>query len=342
MARLVFGMNRSPDGSSPASLSRTTSVSIAPVTCWSGKSDERPWRSAAFPTAFIQSKPVAGSSDARQDEEMKESAEVAVGRLFEEHGARLYRLGVRFCGDADEAHDLVQDVFLQAFRRWKQFDGRSSPSTWLYTIAARRCQRRHRRRAGEPAAIMSLSSLPPSPHDPIVPIASDSNPFDDAVRQQLENRVTSAVAALPAQMRLPLVLAEIAEIPLADVARVLGLKLGTVKSRVHRARLAVRERIAAGVPSLPAPATEPDHRFCKDLLHAKQEALDRGVSLLVSDGDLCDHCKNLFATLDLSRDVCRSLAQGEIPPELSAVVDVAKSTKSRPPSRRARQRRAQR
>ena len=66
---------------------------------------------------------------------MKESAEVAVGRLFEEHGARLYRLGVRFCGSADEAHDLVQDVFLQAFRSWKQFDGRSSPSTWLYTIA---------------------------------------------------------------------------------------------------------------------------------------------------------------------------------------------------------------
>ena len=79
---------------------------------------------------------------------MKESAEVAVGRLFEEHGARLYRLGVRFCGNADEAHDLVQDVFLQAFRNWKQFDGRSSTSTWLYTIAARRCQRRHRRRAG--------------------------------------------------------------------------------------------------------------------------------------------------------------------------------------------------
>ena len=90
---------------------------------------------------------------------MKESAEVAVGRLFEEHGARLYRLGVRFCGNADEAHDLVQDVFLQAFRSWKQFDGRSSPSTWLYTIAARRCQRRHRRRAGEPASLTSLSSL---------------------------------------------------------------------------------------------------------------------------------------------------------------------------------------
>jgi RNA polymerase sigma-70 factor (ECF subfamily) len=273
---------------------------------------------------------------------MKESAEVAVGRLFEEHGARLYRLGVRFCGNADEAHDLVQDVFLQAFRGWKQFDGRSSPSTWLYTIAARRCQRRHRRRAGEPASITSLSSLPPSPHDRIVHIASDANPFDDAVRKQLQDRVASAVAALPAQMRLPLVLAEIAEIPLKDVARVLGLKLGTVKSRVHRARLAVRERIAAGLPSRPGAATDHDHRFCQDLLQAKQEALDRGVPLLVSDGDLCDRCKSLFATLDLSRDVCRLLAQGEIPPELARVVDVAKSTASRTPGRKAVHRRVQR
>ena len=267
---------------------------------------------------------------------------MAVGRLFEEHGARLYRLGVRFCGNADEAHDLVQDVFLQAFRSWKQFDGRSSPSTWLYTIAARRCQRRHRRRAGEPASITSLSSLAPSPHDRIVYIASDSNPFDDAVRQQLQDRVASAVAELPPQMRLPLVLAEIAEIPLNDVARVLGLKLGTVKSRVHRARLAVRDRIAAGLPSRPAPAIDHDHRFCQDLLQAKQEALDRDVPLLVSDSDLCDRCKSLFATLDLSRDVCRLLAHGEIPPELATVVDVAKSTAPRTLSRKAVQRRVQR
>lgn len=263
---------------------------------------------------------------------MKESADVAVGRLFEEHGARLYRLGVRFCGSADEAHDLVQDVFLQAFRSWKQFDGRSSPSTWLYTIAARRCQRRHRRRAGEPDMLMSLSSLMPSARDPIVHIASDSNPFDDAVRAEMQERVASAVVALPARVRLPLVLAEIAEMPLKDVARVLGLKLGTVKSRVHRARLAIRQRISANLPSRPAPPTNHDGRFCRDLLQAKQEALDRGVSFLVRDGDLCERCRSLFATLDLTRDVCRLLANGEMPPEVAAIMRAGwKATTPRPP-----------
>ena len=169
----------------------------------------------------------------------------------------LYRLGVRFCGSADEAHDLVQDVFLQAFRSWKQFDGRSSPATWLYTIAARRCQRRHRRRAGEPASMASLSDLSTVPENAVVHLASDSNPLDDAVREQLQDRVASAVAELPARIRLPLVLAEIADVPLKDIARVLGVKLGTVKSRVHRARLAVRERLVAGLPSRPAPTAHP-------------------------------------------------------------------------------------
>lgn len=180
----------------------------------------------------------------------------------------------------------------------------------------------------------SLSSVAPSPHDPINYIASDSNPLDDAVREQLHDRVASAVAELPSRIRLPFVLAEIAEVPLKDVAQVLGLKLGTVKSRVHRARLAVRERIAAGLSTRSAPSGDHEHRFCKDLLRAKQEALDRGVPLRVSEGDLCDRCKTLFATLDLSRDVCRQLAHGKIPPELATMVDVVKSAAGARTSRR--------
>ena len=259
---------------------------------------------------------------------------MAVRRLFEEHGARLYRLGVRFCGDADEAHDLVQDVFLQAFRSWKQFDGRSSPSTWLYTIAARRCQRRHRRRAGEPASMTSLSSVAPSPHDRSCTsrltrthsTTQSGNSCRTAWHQPWRNcrREFGFRSFLRRSPRFRS----------RTSPRCLGLKLGTVKSRVHRARLAVRERIAAGLPSRPAPASDHEHRFCKDLLQAKQEALDRGVPLLVSDGDLCDRCRSLFATLDLSRDVCRLLAQGEIPPELATVVDVAKSTAARRPDRK--------
>jgi RNA polymerase sigma factor (sigma-70 family) len=248
---------------------------------------------------------------------MKESAEIAVGRLFEEHGARLYRLGVRFCGNADEAHDLVQDVFLQAFRSWQQFDGRSSPSTWLFTMAARRCQRRHRRRAGEPAQVVSLSTVLPSPDGPIADL---DGPLDDVVRTQLRERVAAAVRELPDWMRLPLILAEIAEMPLADVALILGLKVGTVKSRVHRARLAVRHQLASELPSRQASSPPLDRQLCFDLLHAKQEALDRNVPFPLEQGELCERCRSLFATMDLTRDVCRELGSGEMPADVAALI----------------------
>jgi RNA polymerase sigma-70 factor (ECF subfamily) len=267
---------------------------------------------------------------------MREPADVAVGRLFDEHGRALYRLGVRFCGSADEAQDLVQDVFLQAFRSWEQFDGRSAPSTWLYTIAARRCQRRHRRRAGEPRALMSLSSLLPASGDPVVDLASDSSPFDEALRAQMEERVAVAIAALPAVLRLPLILADIADVPLEDVARVLGVKIGTVKSRVHRARLRVRQTVAAALPSRTPAPPEHERRFCLDLLTAKQEAMDRGVPFPVRDGDVCERCRSLFATLDLTRDTCRRLAAGDMPAEVAAL---ARGALTPPASPRRRNRR---
>ena len=64
-------------------------------------------------------------------------------QLVNEHGGTLYSLGLRFCGDRTQAEDMVQEVFLQAFRAWDGFEGRSSVKTWLYTIATRACQRMH-------------------------------------------------------------------------------------------------------------------------------------------------------------------------------------------------------
>lgn len=183
----------------------------------------------------------------------------------------------------------------------------------------------------------SLSGPEALTRDQITQLASDANPYDDLVREQLQDQVASAVADLPPHLRLPLVLAEIAEVPLKDVARVLGLKLGTVKSRVHRARLAVRDRLVAGVPPGPISATDHDQHFCLDLLRAKQEALDRDVPFLVGEEHLCERCRSLFATLDLSRDVCRLLAKGEMPVEVAGILDAVKS-RSQVTTRSARQR----
>ena len=86
-----------------------------------------------------------------------EGAQDAIPRLLEAHGGRLLGMASRLCGQRDEAEDILQETFLQAFRKWDQFEGRSDPATWLYTIAVRACQRKHRRRSGEPRNMESLS-----------------------------------------------------------------------------------------------------------------------------------------------------------------------------------------
>lgn len=102
-------------------------------------------------------------------------AGTAIPRLLEEHGDRIYGLALRTCGNPDDAEELVQETFLNAFRRWDSFEGRSDPSTWLYTIATRACRRMHRLKSGEPRTMLSLDDLLPS-HEDGVP---NLEPFDD-------------------------------------------------------------------------------------------------------------------------------------------------------------------
>ena len=89
-------------------------------------------------------------------------AEEAVPELVARLGDKIFAFSLKFCGNREDAEDLVQETFLQAFRKWDQFEGRSSPSSWLYKIAARGCQRMNRKRSGEPPRIDSLDEKLPS------------------------------------------------------------------------------------------------------------------------------------------------------------------------------------
>jgi RNA polymerase sigma-70 factor (ECF subfamily) len=255
------------------------------------------------------------------------------GAVAERVAPRLFRVAMRMCGRPEEAEDLVQDTLLQGFRKWHQFEGRSDPATWLYTIAGRLCQRRHRRRAGEPARLESLSALLPDSSDPVVALpAPGEGPLDAHVRKEAERAVTDALAKLPLEARLPLVLAEIAELPLADIARILGLKEATVKTRIHRARLRLRRALLERLPAAPAPPGSHDRQVCLDLLQAKQEALDRHAAFPVSPEELCARCRSVFATLDLGRDACQTVTHGELPASLRDLIrtQTAGSTDHRP------------
>jgi RNA polymerase sigma-70 factor (ECF subfamily) len=235
--------------------------------------------------------------------------------VAEELWPRLYRTAVGLCRNAEDAQDLVQETLIQAFRKWDQFEGRSDPATWMYTIAARLCRRRHRRRAGAPRRLEPLADLLPPADGALVDLSRLGDPHDALARDELRRTVLDGIAGLPPAFRVPIVLVDIAELRTADVARILGIKEATVKTRVHRARLKLRQLLAAHLPSAPPVTCRHDRRVCLDLLDAKQQALDRGVPFSLSDAELCARCKSVMATLDLGKEVCRAIGrQTAVPP----------------------------
>jgi RNA polymerase sigma-70 factor (ECF subfamily) len=227
----------------------------------------------------------------------REPAEAAIPRLLEEHGGKIYGLGLRMCDDPQGAEDLVQETFLRALRSWEAFDGRSKASTWLYTIATRACQRMERRRAGEPRQMRPLEQLMPSGETTVVDLPGDGLPPDEwAERREVVDAVRRAVSSLPHDFRLPVVLKEMEGLSVDEVAAIMGLKPATVKTRLHRARLMIRKELSGPLPRKPVRTTDdPPRQGCLDLLWAKQEAMDRGTEFPIPPQHLCERCRSRWS-----------------------------------------------
>ena len=171
----------------------------------------------------------------------------AFDRLYEENVDRMYRFAFRLCGQEDDAKDLVQETFLNAFRGLKDFRGEAQPSTWLYTIAAHACSRMRRRRKGEPERELSLDEFVPTsdgefrlqiPTEGLSPEAALEN-------KELRDHLFLAISQLPKKYRLVLVLRDMEGLSAKEVGEIMGLNERAVKSRLHRARLFVRRELSA-------------------------------------------------------------------------------------------------
>ena len=243
--------------------------------------------------------------------EYSPDAALAVPLLVENHGGQLYGIARRLCGNTEDAEDLVQETFLQAYRRWDQFEGRAKPLTWLYTIASRACIRMHRKRSGEPDAMASLEETLPFAEGAL-PCIDD--PLNEQIRREGIELVQGAILELPMDFRMPLVLKDIIGLSLAEIAAILDIKEATVKTRVHRARLKVRKVLEQVMVPRDLPPAAYERQVCLDLLEAKQDALDRGASM--PENIVCDRCREVFASLDFGQELCARLGDGEIPGEV--------------------------
>ncbi len=239
-----------------------------------------------------------------------------IERLLDEEGPKLLAFAGRFCGSESEAEDLLQETFSRAFRSWDQLDDKSKARPWLYSIARHACQRMHRKRAGEPMRLESLDELLPRPTPTVPDLDRGTDPHRARLRSEARELVERGLGQLPPEFRIPLVLADVAELTIAEIAAVLGIKEATIKTRLHRARLKLRGVLAAGLRQRAAPAATHSREVCLDLISARLEAFDRRVDFPYSHEALCERCRGVLGTLDLASESCAALAPEHLSPAL--------------------------
>jgi RNA polymerase sigma-70 factor (ECF subfamily) len=224
----------------------------------------------------------------------------ALEALLLRYQARVYGFGMKMCGDPSDAEDVLQETLFAMARGVRDFRGASSLSTWLYTIARSFCIKKRRRSRFAPAEQQSLDDVLA---DEKVQVAdSRPSPEDDLAGRQVERVLARAIAGLDPKYREVLVLRDIEGLTAPEVAEVLGIRVEAVKSRLHRARLAVRTAILPYVGSGDSTPVQRGREHCPDVLTLFSRHLEGEIS-----ADLCAHMEQHLADCSRCRGACESL-----------------------------------
>ena len=182
--------------------------------------------------------------------ELKAGSEAAYAWLIGEFQQPVYGLVYRVVNDPADAADTTQEVFLKVFRGMKHFHGESSLKTWIYRIALHEAANRRRwwfRHKAKETSIQPGESETPGFVDNAMQAAltdhADS-PFDNVAHHEVQQRVDEELRKVPEPYRTTLILRDLEEMSYEEIAEVLEISLGTVKSRLTRGRDALRQRLA--------------------------------------------------------------------------------------------------
>lgn len=252
--------------------------------------------------------------------------EQAVGEML----PGLYRLAYGITQDPMEAQDAVQDALLSMVRRLGDFQERSSLATWLYRITVNasldRLRKRHRR--GETIPIEEFLPLFTEEGRYAEEVVDWSDaPLERLLSSEAAERIRQAIASLPEEQRVVLVMKDMEDFSLSEIASTLELSLPAVKSRLHRARLALRGVLASyfkerqGSAVTVGKKTKKHKHTCQELVEllcdylegdlpqAEKEELDRHMRE-------CPPCMAFLKTYEKTSQICKSLRPEDIPQEM--------------------------
>ena len=236
----------------------------------------------------------------------------AIAALLARYEGTVYRFSLRLCKDPEDARDVLQETLLAAARGLPAYRGQAAVATWLYTIARSFCIKQRRRRV--PVDSLSSGAMDDDVPDPA------AGPDDMAMSRELGGAVQRAIDELGLPYREVLVLRDVEGLTAPEVAAALGIGVDAVKSRLHRARLAVRERLAPILGAVP-----PHAPGCPDVLGLFSRRLEGQV-----DAHLCEEmerhlaeCPRCAAACDglrLTLSLCSAAKEEEVPPRVQASV----------------------
>lgn len=247
----------------------------------------------------------------------------------------VFSFSMKVCGQRQDAEDTMQEVLLKSVPNLPKFDSPKALMVWLYKVAKNRCLMSRRKSRFAPKEDLSLEELMPDRQELRKLSGSpDGTPETAMLRRENAKRLREAVQKLPSDYRLILVLHDMEELSDGDVAEITGLRPGTVRVRLHRARLFVRKELAKQAqlrvrrettkPSAEAHLPAPPHqRRCKEMFAELSNYLDDELddSLceeLEKHMDGCEPCKAFLSSLEKSILQCRTAPNESPDPRIAA------------------------
>jgi len=232
----------------------------------------------------------------------------------------VFSFSMKVCGQKQDAEDTMQEVLLKSVPNLPNFDSPRALMVWLYKVAKTRCLMSRRRSKFAPKEALSLEELMPERRE-LEKLAgsADRTPEASLMRRENAKRLREAVQKLPPEYRLILVLHDMEELSDADIAEITGLRPGTIRVRLHRARLFVRKELARQDHRRARPEVSkhseaiqarPRDRRCKEIFAELSNYLDAQLddslcAELEKHMEGCEPCQAFLASLEETIQTCR-------------------------------------